>query len=127
MRFLPIWGRWLLGVTALRAAFAAVTPPLPEEAYHWAFAAHLDWSYYDHPGMIAWSVALGRAIFGDVPFALRAVPLLFSAGTAALLADLTRRLYGEAASLWALFFFLLQPVTYVTSASAFPDSPMLFF
>jgi dolichol-phosphate mannosyltransferase len=107
--------------------FAALTPPFPEEAYHWDFAAHLDWSYFDHPGMIAWSIGLGRAIFGDVPFAIRFVPLLFSAGTAAVLADLARRVYGEAASIWAVLFHLLQPVTFFTSASGFPDSPMLFF
>src|SRR6185503_4153212 len=109
MRFLPMRGRWLLGVTALRAAFAAVTPPLPEEAYHWDFAAHLDWSYYDHPGMIAWSIALGRAVFGDVPFAIRFVPLLFAAGTAAVLAELAGRLYGKDAPLWTVLLLSVQP------------------
>lgn len=126
-RALPAWVQWLLAVTLVRSGLAAVTPPLPEESYHWDFAAHLDWSYFDHPGMIAWSIALGRAIFGDVPIAIRFVPLLFSAGTAAVLAGLARRLYGEFASIWTIFFHLVQPVTYFTSASGFPDSPMLFF
>lgn len=63
--------------------------------------------------MVAWSIALGRAIFGDVPFAI--------------LADLARRLYGEAASLWAVLLYLIQPVMFFTAGSGFPDSPVLFF
>jgi len=124
---IPGWGRVLIVLTILRGILAVFIPPTPEEAYHWSFGAHLDWSYYDHPGMIAWSIALGRALFGDVPFALRFVPLLFAAGTAAVLARLAAKIYGERAALWAVVLLAIQPVTFVTSGSAYPDSPMLFF
>ncbi len=127
MNRLPPWARLLLAVTLVRAVFAALTPPTPEEAYHWDFAVHLDWSYYDHPGMIAWSIALGRLIFGDIPFAIRFVPLLFAAGTMAVLARLAGKLYGERAALWAVVLVAVQPVTCATAASGYPDSPMLFF
>jgi dolichol-phosphate mannosyltransferase len=127
MSRLPVWGRWLLAVTLVRAVFAALIPPSPEEAYHWDFARHLDWSYYDHPGMIAWSIALGRLLFGDTAFAIRFVPLFFATGTTVILARMARKLYGEPAALWAVLLQIIQPVTYVTTASGFPDSPMLFF
>jgi 4-amino-4-deoxy-L-arabinose transferase-like glycosyltransferase len=127
MSRVPLWGRWLIGLTILRAMFAIVIPPTPEEAYHWAFGVRLDWSYYDHPGMIAWSIALGRALFGDVPFAIRFVPLFFASGTAALLARLATKLYGDRAALWAVLLLTIQPVTFITAASGYPDSPMLFF
>jgi dolichol-phosphate mannosyltransferase len=127
MSRLPVWGRWLIVLTVLRAIFAVFIPPTPEEAYHWSFAVHLDWSYYDHPGMIAWSIALGRAIFGDVPFAIRFVPLFFGAGTAAVLARLATKLYGEKAALWAVLLVTAQPVTFATAGWGYPDSPMLFF
>src|SRR6516162_2155923 len=124
MSRLPVWGRWLIVLTVLRAIFAVFIPPTPEEAYHWSFAVHLDWSYYDHPGMIAWSIALGRAIFGDVPFAIRFVPLFFGAGTAAVLARLATKLYGEKAALWAVLLVTAQPVTFATAGWGYPDSPM---
>ncbi|MBI3856715.1 MAG: glycosyltransferase family 39 protein [Planctomycetes bacterium] len=124
---LPLWSRWLIAVTIVRGIFAALIPPTPEEAYHWDFAVHLDWSYFDHPGMIAWSIALGRLLFGDTPFAIRFVPLLFAAGTTAILARLAKKIYGEPAALWAVLLQTIQPVTYLTAASGFPDSPMLFF
>ncbi len=127
MKRLPVWGRWLLAVTLVRAVFAALLPPTPEESYHWNFARHLDWSYLDHPGMVAWPIALARLVFGDTAFAIRVLPLFFAAGTTVLLARMARTLYGEPAALWAVLLHTIQPVTYVTSASGYPDSPLLFF
>jgi len=124
---IPGWGRWVLGVTALRAVIAAVVPLTPEEAYHWNFAVHLDWSYFDHPPMIAWAIALGRFAFGDVPFGIRFVPLLFSAGTASLLAGAAGRWYGEKAAVWTVILLSVQPITLLASGAGFPDSPLLFF
>lgn len=121
------WIRWLLALLPLRLALAAVVPLLPEEAYHWNFARHLDWGYYDHPPMIAWAIAAGRLLFGDTPLGVRCVPLLFSLGTTALLARLARRVYGEAAAAWAVLLFTLAPVPLLVSQAGFPDSPLLFF
>jgi dolichol-phosphate mannosyltransferase len=117
----------LLAVTLVRALFAALLPPTPEESYHWNFARHLDWSYLDHPGMVAWPIALGRLLFGDTAFAIRLAPLFFAAGTTVLLARMAGKLYGEPAALWAVLLQTIQPVTYVTSAAGYPDSPLLFF
>jgi dolichol-phosphate mannosyltransferase len=127
MERVPLWGRWVIVLTILRAILAVFIPPTPEEAYHWDFGVHLDWSYYDHPGMIAWSIALGRALFGDVPFAIRFVPLLFAAGTATVLARLASKLYGDRAALWTVLLLTIQPITFLTAGSGYPDSPMLFF
>src|SRR6185295_12102666 len=121
------WVRWLLALLPIRIALAAVVPLLPEEAYHWNFARHLDWSYFDHPPLIAWSIAAGRLVFGDSPLGIRLVPLLFSVGATALLARLTRRFYGDAAAAWAVVLFTLAPIPLLVSESGFPDSPLLFF
>src|ERR1700758_4834218 len=60
-----LWLAGLLAVTAIRILMAWIIPISPEEAYHWNFARHLDWSYYDHPPMLAWAIAAGRLVFGD--------------------------------------------------------------
>lgn len=112
----------ILGLTAARAIAAALLPITPEEAYHWNFARHLDWSYHDHPPMIAWSIALGRLLFGDTPFGVRFVPLLWSAGTLALLAGLARR-----AALACIGLVAISPVLLGVSCAGYPDSPLLFF
>lgn len=123
----PTWARWLLAFLPFRLLLAAIVPVLPEEAYHWNFARHLDWGYYDHPPMIAWAIAAGRLVAGDSALGLRLVPLLFSLGTSVLLARLTRRLYGEAAAAWVVVLFTLAPIPLLVSESGFPDSPLLFF
>ena len=124
---IPIWVRWLVVLLPLRIALITIVPVLPEEAYHWNFARHLDWSYYDHPPMIAWSIAAGRVLFGDTALGIRVVPLLYSVGTSILLARMAKRFYGDAAAVWAIVLFTLMPVGLMVSAAGFPDSPLLFF
>jgi dolichol-phosphate mannosyltransferase len=123
----PTWVRWLLALLPLRIALIPVIPILPEEAYHWNFARHLDWSYLDHPPVIAWSIAAGRIVFGDTAFGIRAVTLLFSVGTSIILARLARRFYGEVAAVWAVILFTFEPVALPVSEAGFPDSPLLYF
>lgn len=124
---LPSWARWFLALIPLRVLLIPVIPVLPEEAYHWNYARHLDWGYYDHPPMIAWAIAAGRLVFGDTSFGIRAVPLLFSLGTTVLLARMAWRFYGDAAAVWAVILFTLEPVALPVSEAGFPDSPLLFF
>jgi len=123
----PSWVRWLLALLPIRLALIPIVPILPEEAYHWNFARHLDWGYYDHPPMIAWAIAAGRTVFGDGPVGIRAVTLLFSLGTTILLARLAKRFYGEAAATWAVILFTFEPVALPVSEAGFPDSPLFFF
>jgi dolichol-phosphate mannosyltransferase len=123
----PSWVRWLLALLPLRILMIPLAPIVPEEAYHWNFARHLDWGYYDHPPMIAWAIAAGRAAFGDSSWGIRAVPLLFSVGATILLARLAKRFYGDAAAAWAVILFTLQPAALPVSEAGFPDSPLFFF
>jgi dolichol-phosphate mannosyltransferase len=112
---------------AVQATIALLMPVLPEEAYHWNFARHLDWSYYDHPPMLAWSIALGRSLLGDIPLGLRLVPLLYGVGTAWLLARLARQFYGGSAAVWVVFLYALEPAAFFVGSWGFPDAPLLFF
>jgi dolichol-phosphate mannosyltransferase len=111
----------------VRLLVALVVPITPEEAYHWNYSRHLDWSYYDHPPMLGWSIALSRLVGGDTVLGVRLAPLLFSCGTAVVLAFLGRRLYGDRAAVWTVFLLALEPVASVVGGWAFPDSPLFFF
>jgi 4-amino-4-deoxy-L-arabinose transferase-like glycosyltransferase len=117
----------LAGIGVLRLLIAALVPLTPEEAYHWNYARHLDWSYYDHPPMIAWSIAAGRLAFGDTTLGVRFVPVLFSLGSLAIAGHLSRRLYGEGAASWTILLLFIEPVPSLAGSSGFPDSPLLFF
>jgi 4-amino-4-deoxy-L-arabinose transferase-like glycosyltransferase len=121
------WLVALLVVTAVRLVMAWVIPISPEEAYHWNFARHLDWSYYDHPPMLAWAIALGRLILGDTELGVRLLPVLFSIGTVVLLAGLARRFYGDLGAAWTVVLLALNPCVLVIGGWGFPDAPLLFF
>ncbi len=123
----PFWFAILAVITAARAVLSAFVPLVPEEAYHWNYARHLDWGYHDHPPMIAWAIALGRLVFGDTPLGVRLVPILFSAGTAALTASLAGKFFGGRAARWTVGLLSIMPVLFLASGTGFPDSPMLFF
>jgi len=123
----PSWAGWLALLSVVHLAIAALLPVLTDEAYHWNFAVHLAWGYYDHPPMIAWVIALGRLLFGDTPLGVRFGPLLCSIGMAAVLAVMARRAYGERAASWAVLLGFAQPMFFWVAPSATPDSPLLFF
>jgi dolichol-phosphate mannosyltransferase len=125
-RRVPLWSA-LATVLAAQVAVAAAVPLLPEEAYHWNYARHPDWSYFDHPPMIAWSIAVGRSVLGDTPLGVRLIPLLFALGTMWLLARMARQWYGESAAAWTVLLYALIPAAFLVGVWGFPDSPMLFF
>ena len=79
----------------LRLAFAGAVDLIPEEAYYWTYAQHLDLGYLDHPPMVAWLVWLGAALFGDTEIGVRAPALACWAVTAVLVFRLTVDLVGR--------------------------------
>ena len=51
--------------------------PNPDEAYYWLWGQQFDWSYYDHPPLLAWVQGSVSAVLGRSRFALR-LPNLFT-------------------------------------------------
>ncbi len=49
---------WLF-LLLLKIILATFIPLFADEAYYWVWSKHLQLSYYDHPGMIAWLFSLG--------------------------------------------------------------------
>ena len=58
----------LIFLAGLYAYFLLADNFLPlglDEAYYWNWAKNLDWSYYDHPPMIAYIIAFFTNLGGD--------------------------------------------------------------
>ncbi len=120
---------WLLlaGMYLLRLFAIARLPLAPDEAYYWYWSQFPDWSYYDHPPLAAWIMALFTAVGGNTPLFVRLGGLLCSAAMSALLYwsclslfPRDRRLAAEVVLLanWTLLFAagcLIQT----------PDTPLL--
>jgi dolichol-phosphate mannosyltransferase len=124
---LPTWAVAVGVIAVLRGLAALLIPVLPEEAYHWTYARHLDIGYYDHPPLIAWMIWAGRTLLGDTAAGIRLLPWLASIGTSIAAARTARRLYGEAAAAWTAILLGLQPATFLGSSFGVPDSGLLLF
>ncbi len=124
-----LWG--LIVVSGLaRLVWSASLGPGNDEAYHYLFTVHPDWSYFDHPPMLAIVERVGVALAGGrvSVFSLRLGFVLLFAGSTWLMARLSARFYGERAGLLAAF--ALNVAAYYTAAAgafALPDGPLLFF
>lgn len=124
-----LWG--LVAVsTALHLAWAAAIGAGNDEAYHYLFTVHRDWSYFDHPPMLAFVEALGVLLAGGTvsAFSLRLGFVALFAASTWLMARLTERFYGARAGLFAAF--ALNVTAYhglAASTFALPDGPLLFF
>ena len=118
-----------------------------DEAHYALYAAHPDWSYFDHPPMVGWVqwplVAL------DAPtWMLRLVPELLWLGTALMVYRLAERiqvrgayrataspavLSGQvllpvgAAGFWAVLALSLAPLLHVLGIGLLPDTLLIFF
>ena len=102
----------LAAITLFRLWAAAVIPLTEDEAYYRLWAATPQFGYFDHPPMIAWWIALGRAIAGDTPLGVRLVPVLSSTAASLMLLDLAAQLgasraVAQRAALWSCATFLI--------------------
>lgn len=124
-----LWG--LIVVSGLlRLAWAASLGPCNDEAYHYLFTVHPDWSYFDHPPMLALVERIGLALppGGVSAFRLRLGFIALFGGSTWLMARLTSRFYGP----WAgwLAALALNATAYhgvAVGSFALPDGPLLFF
>jgi len=110
--------------TALRMVLASRLPLVADEAYYWEWSRNLAFGYFDHPPAIAWLIAFGTGIFGDVPLGVRFFPVLCGAVAAFALAELTERLAGVRASRFAALLLAVTPFT-IGFVLATPDAPLL--
>lgn len=117
-----------------RLALAALLDLGVDEAYAVAVSRQVQLSWFDHPPMVFWWVEAARALatphFGDpVPaFVLRLPFILAFTVTSWLIFDLTRRLWGPRAGLWALVALTLAPFFFASAGSwIVPDGPLILF
>lgn len=108
----------------LRLFWITSTQLLVEEAYYWSYAQHPDFSYLDHPPMVAWIIKLFTGIFGINEFAVRIGSLAGWFGTAFFSFKLTNRLV-PGAGRYALLLLAVLPFFFLESMVITPDQPLM--
>lgn len=122
-------GPWLLGGLLYRSVIAWALPPGFDEAYYYLYTRHLDWSYFDHPLMVALTSGFGPWLTGMVsPLTLRLGSLGLFTGSLYLLFLTGRRLLGESAGRWSLAIASLIPIYFLALGTfTAPDNGLIFF
>ena len=108
----------------LKLIYAGRVELMPEEAYYWNYAQHLDIGYLDHPPMIGWLIAAGTAAFGDNPFGVRIGALCCGAIASVFIYRLTRDMFGETSGLVAVVLAQTLPFFFLTGILMTPDAPL---
>lgn len=105
---------------------AALLPLTSDESYYWVWAQYPQWSYYDHPPIVAWLYMLGdwvRWFPGSVRWP---GVLLAHAGLYVWLIVLRSFLTDKQLLVW-LWLMLLSPLVGGSAILVTPDLPLMFF
>jgi len=115
---------FLIYAVVLRLSYMGVMELIPEEAYYWNYAQHLDIGYLDHPPMVAWIIALFTAVFGHTEFAVRFGAILSWGVMGWFIFALVRDLYGRNTAFVTLFFIASFPFFFGVGMFMAPDAPL---
>ena len=97
-----------------------------DETYYWFWSKKLDWSYVDHPPMVAYLIK-ATTFFGDDPMWIRLAAPLMMSGSAYILYKLSKKMFDEKTAIYAFYIFLSALVVQGGSTLITPDIPMTFF
>lgn len=119
----------LVGGLLFRGAIAFFLPPGFDEAYYYLYTQHLDWSYFDHPLLVALTTGFGPWLTGQVSqFTIRLGALLLHTASLLLLTLTSVRLFSLQAGILTLAIASLVPIFQLAfGALTLPDGPLMFF
>lgn len=119
----------LVGGLIFRATIAFWAYPTFDEAYYYLYSLHLDWSYFDHPVMVALTTGFGTWLTGIVSqFTIRLGALIWYTGSLVLLYLTSKRLFSDKAAILTLAIATITPIFQIGfGVLSLPDSPLMFF
>ncbi|NJP10636.1 MAG: glycosyltransferase family 39 protein [Leptolyngbyaceae cyanobacterium RU_5_1] len=119
----------LIGGLLLRGTVAIWLPPGFDEAYYYLYTPNLNWSYFDHPLMVALTTGFGPWLTGEVSqFTIRLAALLLYTGALAFLYLTSARLFSTRAAVLTLAIASIVPIfQFGFGILTLPDSPLMFF
>jgi 4-amino-4-deoxy-L-arabinose transferase-like glycosyltransferase len=126
---------WLLLALAcaLHGVLGASLGLSVDEAHYALYAAHPDWSYFDHPPLVGWAQWPLVAVHAPT-WVLRLLPELLWLGTALLVHGLAERLQAGAqplafgrAGFWAVLVLAFAPLLHVLGIGLLPDTLLVFW
>lgn len=117
-----------LGWLAFTLYANATLPLSTDSAYYWSWSQSLQWSYFDHPPMLAYMLRGMTALLGSSIFALRILPLLCTLLTLTFTYQLTTQLFHSSTlARKALWIAAYLPLTNYHLSEINPSNPEHLF
>lgn len=114
----------VLFAVLLRLVYFGLAQLIPDEAYYWQYAQHMDLSFYDHPPAVAWLIWLGTSVLGHNEFGVRIGALLCGLITMGYLYALAQNLYDKSTAMRTLLLLVILPLGFATGLLMIPDAPL---
>ncbi len=114
---------------AFRSLIAFYLPPGFDEAYYYLYTLHPDWSYFDHPPLVALTTGFGVWLTGTVsPLTIRLGAVLLFTATLYFLYRATTHLFSQRAGVLTLTIASIAPIFQVGfGILTLPDAPLMVF
>jgi len=115
--------------TIIRFFIAFFTNLGIDEAYYYSYGLYLDWSYFDHPMMIALVVKVSSLLGGTgTAVGLRTLPLIIGTLNTLLVYRIGKTIKDDTTGFYAALLFTASFYGSVISGTfVMPDSPLTFF
>lgn len=110
----------------VKLGLSALIPLTNDEAYYWVWSQNMQWSYYDHPPVVAWLLWLGQQ-FNYLPGMVRWPGVILGQATLALWLLILKPFLNEEQRVFWLWLALLSPLVGGSNLLLTPDLPLLFF
>ncbi len=119
----------LLSGFLLRLIISIWLHPGYDEAYYYLYTLHPDWSYFDHPPLVALTTGIGVWLTGQVSqFTIRVGTLLLYTGSLIFLYLAALRLYSLQIAINTLAIASAIPIFQIAFGTLnIPDTPLIFF
>lgn len=97
-----------------------------DETYYWLWSKKTDFSYFDHPPMVAYVIKL-TTFFSDEPLFVRLGAALMVSATAWLLYSLAKKMFDQKTAIYTFYIYLSSLIVIAASTLITPDIPLMFF
>ncbi len=114
----------LIYVLALKLTFMGVVNLIPEEAYYWNYAQHLDLSYLDHPPAVAWLIWLSTFILGKSELSVRLPAFICWIIAALFMFRLTLNMFDRTVACRTISLLAVLPIYFGLGFFMTPDAPL---
>ena len=117
----------LVCVLLVRIALVLFMGITPQDAYYHMYARSPDWSYFDHPPMVAYMLMPLRFLLGDSVFAIKASDFIVTAATLVLIYHLAKNFYAGVQAFMLTCALGVSLMFTLCATNTTPDIPLLFF